>query len=186
MSNFIIDPYIIATAGGYETTTYKLNDDNDTDSNLKIYANARLVNASRVVSGGALDGFKMTEMKCLCQKITTGGTPTNSTIYGRIWNTDDNSMDVLETSSTLSYDTDGVSDSEPYTELTFAFTGDVTLSANYKIGIYCSISGGTSSKAIVLRANNTTADNSDVIMTEFNPDEKWNDDTPKNLWQAFS
>ena len=37
-----------------------------------------------------------------------------------------------------------------------------------------------------MRANDTTADNADVVANEYNPTEYWNDDLPKNMWQYFS
>ena len=181
--SYLVNPYMVTPSLiEYATTTYTNNDDNTGDSNLKIYSSARYCNASRVVAGGALVGMNMTETKVLIQRV---GSPASSTIYGRIWNTDSESMDILETSS-ITFNTDSISDSEPYTECTFTFTGDITLAADYKIGIYASISGGTSSNAIVMRANDTTADNSDVIANEYNPSQKWTDDTPKNMWQYFS
>ena len=181
--SYLVNPYKVTSAGAYETTTY-INDDANTDgSNHKIYANARLCNASKVATLSALVGVKMTEMKVLCQKH---GSPASSTIYGRIWGADNTSMDVLETSSTT-YNTDAISDSAPYTELTFDFTGDITLAVDLKIGIYASISGGTTANSIVLRAYNPrTTDNADVLFVEYNPTEKWVVATSYNLWQSAS
>jgi len=184
----------VAFGGGaagleYATTTYTLDDATDADSNLKIYTLtngtvARLCNASKVVSGGDLEGMAIKEMKVLIQKL---GSPSNGNlVYGRIWGTDSESMDVLETSEDT-FNIDTISDSAPYTECTFNFTGDITLSADYKIGIYWAGGGGTGSgTSIVMRAKNRTTDNSDLIANEFNPSEKWNDDTLKNMWQYFS
>jgi len=179
--SYLVNPYKVTSAGAYETTTYINDDDDDAGSNLKIYSSARYCNASRVVSGGALDGFTMTEFTVKIQRV---GSPANSTVYGRIWNTDSESMDVIATSIDTVM-TDDLSDSEPYDEVTFTFPATVLL-ANYKIGIYASISGGTSSNAIVMRANDTTVDNADVIANEYNPSQKWEDDTPKNMWQSVS
>ena len=182
MSNFIVDSYKFESGFEYATTTYTNNDDDDAGSNLKIYANARLANASRVVENGALDGQTLSEFTVKIQKV---GSPANSTVYGRIWDTDSESLDIVATSGDT-YMTDSLSDSEPYTQKTFTFDPAIVLLANYKIGIYAEISGGTSSNAIVMRANDTTADNADVVATEYNPSEKWNDDLPKNMWQYFS
>ena len=174
----------------YETTTYTNNDANDDGSNHKIYTLsngtvARLVNASQIISGGALDGFKMKQMKVLCQKL---GSPSNGNlVYGRIWDTDSLSMDVLETSSDT-FNVDAISTSAPYTELTFNFTGDITLNADYKIGIYWAGGGGTGNgTSIVLRAYySRDTDNDDVIFNEFNPGEKCVQATTTNLWQWVS
>ena len=184
MSNFIVDPYKFALPP-YATTTYTNDDANDLGSNHKIYGTGRYVNASKIGSEGvsALVGMKMKEMKCLCQKI---GSPASSTIYGRIWDTDNTDMDILETSPTT-YDTDSISDSAPYTTLTFDFSGDITLTTDYKVGIYASISGGTSSNSIVLRAYSPrTTDNADLLFVEWNPGEDWNVSSSTNLWQYFS
>ena len=182
MSNFIVDSYKFESGFEYATTTYTNNDDDDAGSNLKIYANARLCNASRVVENGALDGSTITEFTVKIQRV---GSPANSTVYGRIWNTASESLVIVATSGDTVM-SDDLSDSEPYTQVTFTFDPAIVLLANYKIGIQSAISGGTSSNAIVMRANDTTADNSDVVANEFNPSEKWNDDLPKNMWQYFS
>ena len=172
--------YQRASAGEYATTTYTNDDANDGDSNLKIYGTGRLANASRVVENGALDGFTMSQFTVKIQKV---GSPASSTIYGRIWNTASESIVIVATSSDT-FNTDDISTSAPYTNCTFTFPNTVLL-ANYKIGIYAEISGGTSSNAIVMRANDTTADNADVVANEYNPTEFWNDDTAKNMWQKF-
>ena len=164
----------------YDTTTFTNNDDNNFA--YKIYSTGRYVNASEIISGGTLDGVKLNQMKCLCQKI---GSPNSSTIYGRIFEDTNDPLTTIET-STDTYNTDDITTGDAGTELTFNFSGDTTLAAGNRVGIYASIAGGTNVKAIGLRNYQPrTTDNAVVTFSEWNPD-KWEDDGNYNLWQQFT